>query len=371
MKTESSVRSLVAVSLLSRLNSNLCLPLIERCGGIEGFFLESEKALQALYQESGISPGLFDRQKALKEADLELSAIDKHGIRICSVEDTLYPELLRQCEDAPLVFYYKGTLKAHKKTKYLAVVGTRHSSVRCQEKVDAVIAGLSEMGHHPIVVSGLAYGIDATAHRACLKYGLRTFAVLGHGLHMIYPASHKTLAFSILEAEGAWISEFPCTASTHASNFLRRNRIIAGLCHATLIAESAVKGGAMSTARLALSYNRDVMAFPGRPEDPYSAGCNQLIKENIAALIENAIDVARLLNYRTKTVSPVQTELRFLSDEDKGTRILNLLNKNGDTDIDELAIAIDINGCELQALLLQLELEGKILALPGKRYALK
>lgn len=371
MKAESSVRSLVATSLLPRLNSNLCLPLIERCGGMEGFFLESEKALNALCLENGISTGLFDRRKALIDADSELSAIDKHDIRICSVEDTVYPELLRQCEDAPLVFFYKGTLKARKKTKYMAVVGTRHSSVRCQEKVNAVISGLSGMGHRPIVVSGLAYGIDATAHRACLKYGLRTFAVLGHGLHMIYPASHKTLAHSILESEGAWISEFPCFATTHASNFLRRNRIIAGLCHATLIAESAVKGGAMSTARLALSYNRDVMAFPGRPEDPYSAGCNQLIKENIAALIENAVDVAHLLNYRTKTVAPVQAELRFLSDEDKGIRILNLLNQNGDTDIDELAIAMDINGCELQALLLQLELEGKILALPGKRYALK
>lgn len=371
MKTDSSVRAQIAVSVLPRLNSTLCLPLIERCGGIEGFFQESETALQMLYQEFNISSHLFDRAKALRKADEELEHIDKYEIRICSIEDSLYPELLKQCEDVPLVFYYKGNIQAPEKTKYLAIVGTRHSSVRCQNRVDTVLAELYAMDCKPIIISGLAYGIDASAHRASLKYNLRTFAVLGHGLHMIYPASHKTLARSILEADGALISEFPCTATTHPQNFLKRNRIIAGISHATLIAESAEKGGAMSTAQLALAYNREVMAFAGRPDDKYSAGCNRLIKENVAALVDNGLDIATLLNYPVRPTQPYQTSLDLFDTGDKAQVILKLLEEKGDVHIDELSQLSTIPNGELSALLLELELEQKILALPGKRYAIK
>lgn len=371
MKTNSSARAQVAISLLPRLNSNFCLPLIERCGGIEGYFLENDKALNAVYRELHISTDLFDRGKALREADEELELIDKYDIRLCSIEDGIYPSLLGQCEDAPLVFFYKGDIKFEPETRLLAVVGTRHSSVRCQDKVLSTVEELSQAEQKLVIVSGLAHGIDASAHRASLKYGLRTFAVLGHGLHMIYPASHKKLAENILQAGGALISDFPCTSSVHPSNFLKRNRIIAGLCQATLIAESAEKGGAMSTARLALSYNRDVMAFPGRFDDKYSAGCNKLIKENTAALVENAMDIARILNLKVKKELPRQTDLRLFDDEDKTVIVTACLEKHGDTSMDELIQFLPVPAGELSALLLQLELEGKILALPGKRYALR
>lgn len=370
MKTDSSIHSQVAVSLIPRLNSHFCLPLIEKCGGIEGFFLESETALLRAYQEFNISAGLFDRSKAFQEAERELEQMDKYDIQICSVESSTYPELLRQCEDSPLVFYYKGDIRTSPKAKFLAVVGTRHASCRYLAKVESIISDLCEMGHHPIIVSGLAYGIDASAHRASLKYGLRTFAVLGHGLHMIYPASHKKLAETILASSGALISEFPCTATIHPSNFLRRNRIIAGLCHATLIAESAEKGGAMSTAHLALSYNRDVMAFPGRPDDKYSAGCNRLIKENTAALVDNGTDIAHILNLPVKKSQPTPINLNLFETGDRTHLILTILSEKGDTHIDELCQLTDIPNGEIAALLLQLELEGKILSLPGKRYSL-
>ena len=371
MENESSILSQVAISLMPRLNSNLCLPLIERCGGIEGFFQESEQALQAICREFNISDRLFDRPTALYQAGEELTQIDKYGIRICSIESSNYPMLLRQCEDSPLVFYYKGKLEAPSDTKYLAIVGTRHASKLCEARVETVVAEICSMDHHPLIVSGLAYGIDASAHRASLKHGLRTFAVLGHGLHMIYPASHKTLAELILDADGALISEFPCLMDVHRSNFLKRNRIIAGLCHATLVAESAVKGGAMSTAYTALSYNRDVMAFPGRPEDNYSAGCNQLIKENTAALVENATDVARILNLPLKKPQAIQTSLNFFDAADQEQIVLKILTEKGDLHIDELSKLSAIANNELSALLLQLELENKILSLPGKRYGTK
>lgn len=371
MKIDSSARTQVAVSLIPRLNSNFCLPLFERCGGIEGYFLENDKALNAIYQELNISANLFDRQKALREADKELEQIDKHDIRICSAENNTYPDLLRQCEDAPLVFYYKGNIKTVAKTTFLAIVGTRHASVRCQNKVTSTLDELSQTGHHFIIVSGLAYGIDASAHRASLKSGLRTFAVLGHGLHMIYPASHKKMAENILQADGALISEFPCITSIHPSNFLRRNRIIAGLCHATLIAESAEKGGAMSTAHIASSYNREVMAFPGRSDDKYSAGCNRLIKENIAALVDNATDIIHALNIPLTHIQINQQPPDLFHMNDKTNLLINLIGKKEEITLDELILSTSISQGELSTLLLQLELENKILSLPGKRYTLK
>ena len=371
MKTESCIQAQVAISLIPRLNSNFCLPLIERCGSIQGFFEESDANLNALYKEFQITQNLFDRKTALQNATQELQLMDKHEIRICTIESAFYPELLRQCEDAPLVFFYKGNLHAPEGTKYLAIVGTRHASIRCQHQVESVISELCNMGHFPIIVSGLAYGIDASAHRASLKYGLQTFAVLGHGLHMIYPASHRNLAQSILSGAGALISEFPCTATIHPSNFLKRNRIIAGLCHATLVAESAEKGGAMSTANLALSYNREVMSFPGRPDDKYSAGCNKLIKDNIASLVDNGTDIARTLNYPIHRSAPQQIKLNFFDSNDKTNFLLQLIEEKGEIHIDELGQQTNIPNGELSALLLQLELEGKIVALPGKRFSIR
>lgn len=250
MNRNSSVKARIAISLLPKLNSCIYLPLIERCGGLEGFFLESDQALNQLYRELNIPTDTFNRKTAIQNSEAEIEQLDKHEIQICTIEDGCYPELLRQCADAPLVFFYKGKLKSSPANKYLAIVGTRHASSRCEARVTALVEDLVNLGCRPVLVSGLAYGIDASAHRASLKFGLTTLAVLGHGLHMIYPATHKSMARQILETGGAWISEFPCTANIHPSNFLRRNRIIAGLCHATLVAESAIKGGAMATARL-------------------------------------------------------------------------------------------------------------------------
>ena len=371
MNRNSSVKARIAISLLPKLNSCIYLPLIERCGGLEGFFLESDQALNQLYRELNIPTDTFNRKTAIQNSEAEIEQLDKHEIQICTIEDGCYPELLRQCADAPLVFFYKGKLKSSPANKYLAIVGTRHASSRCEARVTALVEDLVNLGCRPVLVSGLAYGIDASAHRASLKFGLTTLAVLGHGLHMIYPATHKSMARQILETGGAWISEFPCTANIHPSNFLRRNRIIAGLCHATLVAESAIKGGAMATARLAMSYDREVMAFPGRPEDKYSAGCNFLIKENIAALTENATDVAHLLGYPIKKTTLQQTILPNFSDDEQGNTLIQLLSEKGTLHIDELCQLTQRPSSELADILLQLELEGKIIGLAGKKYSLR
>lgn len=370
MGNDSPIRMQVAITLLPKLNSRLYLEFIEKCGGIEGFFYEKEKALHLLYKEFNIKGEKpFDRKTALERAAHELEEMDRHNISLCTVEHHTYPPLLTHCEDAPLAFYYKGKLTTHFGI-YLAIVGTRRASERCRSHIDTLLKELSESGHPFTIVSGLAFGIDASAHQASLKYNISTYAVLGHGLHMIYPASHKHMADKILEQGGALISEFPCCASTLPVNFLQRNRVIAGLCHATLIAESAEKGGAMTTAHLAHSYNREVMAFPGRPEDKLSAGCNRLIKQNIAALVENGSDILQLLGIKAPKPKPLSLP-HFFEAADNESILLKTLTENAGMNIDDLSVYTHISIDELSALLLKLELEEKIISLPGKNYIIK
>ncbi|MCC8174063.1 MAG: DNA-processing protein DprA [Odoribacter sp.] len=266
------------INFLPRINNHAFLPILTDCGGIEGFFKEKDTAFKALLKSTKFKPDKVNRKEALEKAEKELKLIEKFNISICSFEEENYPLLLKECEDAPLVFYYKGQL-ATETYHYLAVVRTRKASDRTCERVNILIQELKESGNSFIIVSGLAFGIDGAAHKAALRHGIKTYAVLGHGLHMIYPAAHKNLSDRILDDGGALISEYPCSVAVTPTNFLQRNRIIAGLSQTLLVAESASKGGAMSTARIAQSYNRDVLAIPGRPEDKMSAGCNLLIKK--------------------------------------------------------------------------------------------
>lgn len=367
MNSDNTLKMQAGITFLPKLNSRLYLPLIEACGGLEGFFLESEAALNALYPAFYLKKDLFDRKQALAMAEKELEYIDRLNIQVCSVEDYQYPFLLQQCEDAPLVFYYKGQLCSDERT-FLAIVGTRKASAPCRLRVESIIGELQRLCPSLVTVSGLAFGIDITAHQASLKYDIPTYAVLGHGLHTLYPASHKNTAEKVLAHGGALISEFPCQSRIFPVNFLQRNRIIAGLCQATFIAESAVKGGAMATARMAQSYSREVVALPGRPEDKMSSGCNLLIKQNIAALVENGEDIARILGIPIRRTEEEQPTL--FSDISEESVILKTLAKQGEISIDDLNRATQIPLPQLSALLTALELQEKVLSLPGNSYAL-
>lgn len=370
MNTDSSVITEIAVTMLPKLNSFLFLPLFERCGGIESFFNERPSALNTLYKEFNIPIDAFDRQSAISKAEQELTKMDRLGIRVCSFEHADYPTRLKQCNDTPLVFFYKGRILQYEPEKCLAIVGTRKASDHCKKQVEQIVQGLSSSKTPTVIVSGLAFGIDITAHNASLKYGLTTYAVLGHGLHTIYPAAHKQIADKIIAEGGTLISEFPTCAPILPINFLQRNRIIAGLCDATILAESAVKGGGMATARMAVSYNRDVMTIPGRPEDKMAAGCNLLIKENLAALVENAEDVARILNIQFKEQPGQQITLNLFPEEDNEKTVVRILTEKNAVNIDELSIYSEISINELAALLMKMELEGTISSLPGKKYML-
>ena len=360
----------VALTQVSRLNSVAYRPLFDRCGGVTGFFRERNEVIGMLLREAHLENVKPERETWLEMGRRELEWMERNGVRCCFVEEGDYPYLLKQCPDAPVTLYYKGTLDDEGMPR-LAVVGTRRASDRVKAKVEHWVEELVQEGYRFTLVSGLAYGIDITGHAAALHQGLRTWAVLGHGLHMVYPAAHRQLAERIVGEGGALVSEYPCTVAVHPGNFLRRNRIVAGMCQATLVAESAVKGGAMATARIALSYNRDVMAFPGRPEDVYSAGCNRLIKENVAALVEDGVDVARVLGYPERREAPRQGVLAFAEEDEGAAAVVAELRKSGDVHADELARATGLDAGRLAVLLLQLELEGKVAALPGQKYALK
>jgi DNA processing protein len=369
--TETLLQKVVALTFIPGLNTVAALPVIRKCSGVEGLFLEKEKTLIRFCAEAGISLKPGARSQALALAEKELPHIEKHAIRICCAEESDYPFLLLQCTDAPFVLYYRGTL-SDPAGKYLAVVGTRRASVRCKSRVHSLLEALAGYAPRPVVVSGLAFGIDISAHLAALEFGFTTYAVLGHGLHKVYPSEHRNTAERILAAGGALISEFPCTGETYKTHFLQRNRIVAGLSHGVLIAESAVQGGAMTTARIGVSYNRDVMAFPGRPEDLYARGCNLLIKFSMAALVEEAGDVAAVLNLtRRKSRRPTAEIPGLFPEDERKAELFALLSERGERALDDLSLLCGIPAGELNVLLLQLQLEGKVIALPGSRYGVR
>ena len=369
MNYENSILTKVAITMAPRLNNALFSPLFQQCGGISGFFEETDQNIEALFRENNLTSIQPERSRWLQMAEQELEVMKKHHIHVRGIEDSNYPRLLKHCADAPLVLFYKGSLEEDD-TKNIAIVGTRKATEMGKKRVDSLLHELADTGYHPNIISGLAYGIDIAAHTACVHYGLKAQAVLGHGLHMVYPASHKNMAEKMLEQGGALISEFPTCAQVLPTNFLQRNRIVAGMSEATLVAESPVKGGAMSTARQALSYNRDVMAIPGRPEDPTFSGCNLLIKQNLAALVENVKDMLRILNWHLLPTGPQQMSLDLFSESNHETLLLETLGKTGEQNIDQLHQLTRIPVHDLSVLLLKLELEGRAMQLPGNCYTL-
>ncbi|MDR1415250.1 MAG: DNA-processing protein DprA [Odoribacteraceae bacterium] len=369
MNDESLQLARVAVAVGQRLNSRLFLGAMERCGGFEGFFRESDRAIQALFDRPGDEELPLARKGWLEEAERELRFMQREGVCCCDVFSPRYPSLLGQCADAPLVIFYKGTLEATGE-KALGVVGTRKASERCKARVELLLKEIAEMRYAPVVVSGLAYGIDAAAHQAALAYGLVTRAVMGHGLHTVYPASHKQLSERIIAQGGCLMSEYSSRATVLPVNFLQRNRLVAGMSNALLVAESAVKGGAMSTARRAFEYNREVLAFPGRPEDALSAGCNFLIKMNVASLATETEDVLRALGWEARVATAFQTSLDLFAEPEREGKIVTTLREQGEMHVDQLSVLAGIPVAELTPLLLKMELEGVVMPLPGNRFAL-
>lgn len=300
-----------------------------------------------------------------ERAEAELKFTETKNIQILPYWDAAYPFRLRACTDAPVLLYYAGNADLNA-DRVMGIVGTRNASDYGKQIVDELIETLQE--EHVLIVSGLAYGIDIAAHKACLKKNIQTIGVVGHGLDRIYPYAHKEVAKKMIQ-NGGLLTEFMSETLPDRQNFPKRNRIVAGMIDVLVVVETALDGGALITAMLADGYNKDVVAYPGNIHHKYSQGCHHLIKTNRAALVENGNDILDFLNWSKKeTKSNPQRELFIeLSPEEK--LIYDALAKS-ELGIDELTIAVQLSPSVLAGCLLNLEFQGLIASLPGKRFKL-
>jgi DNA processing protein len=369
METPENLAHKIAISLIPGIGAITARNLIAYVGSVEGVFQEKEKNLLKIPGVGEVNAQRVVRQNVLERARKEVDYILKNNIQTFFYLDENYPTRLKNCSDAPIILYFKGNAILNER-RIISIVGTRNATNYGKDICDELIRSFSERGYPILVVSGLAYGIDVHAHKACLKYNIPTVGVFAHGLDDIYPALHAPIAAKMLE-NGGLISDFVSETKIDRQNFLRRNRIIAGLADATVIVESAEKGGALVTADIANSYNRDVFAFPGRSHDAFSRGCNKLIKFNEAVLVENAADIEKAMNWDVKTSSTriFQTSMFFESSPEE-QKLIDLL-KAGDRFVDEITMETQMPMSKVSAMLLGLEFKGLVISLPGKMYRLK
>ncbi len=360
---------LMALTLVPGVGDKKAKVLLQHFEQPKEIFKASKKKLKEV---QGIGDDIIEHIKkfdAWQKVDNEIKFAEKHHIQILTQYNNTYPNKLLAYADMPLVLYYRGEADLNAK-KAISIVGTRSASDYGKLLTDNFVTASSK--HDITIISGMAYGIDAVAHKASVKVNVPTIGVLAHGLDRIYPAEHKLLAKEILQAGGGLLTEFMSGSKPDKHNFPKRNRIVAGLCDALVVAETGVKGGSMLTAHYGIAYKKTIAAFPGRVTDKNSMGCNALIKNNIAHLVHNAQDVFELMKWsNTTTHNPnkLQRSLFYELTDDE-TCIIQLLEKHGAMQIDALYDAIDLSPSKIANLLLSLELKTLIQSLPGKKYQL-
>ena len=306
------------------------------------------------------------RNACLEKAKRELDFIYNNHIRVAYFLDDDYPARLLQASDAPILLYSIGECNLNA-SRIVSVVGTRHATDYGRRFCNTLMSDLAQVLPDVVIVSGLAFGIDIAAHRASLKYGLRTVGVQARGLNKIYPSQHRNDAAAIVKQGGAIVSDYTSQDDVHKGNFVARNRIIAALSDCTVVVESANKGGALITANIAASYNRDVLAVPGRITDEYSKGCNRLIMNNQAAVITSADDLLKAMNWQS--VAPKQVELELfpkLSAEEQ--IIVDTIRNMGDAHINSITQQLGMPVYKVMSALVELECRGIVASLPGCRY---
>ena len=353
----------IALTLIKGIGPITARNLIAHFGVVEKIFSAKKADLQRFGKIGEILLDNSIKNEAIKRAEEEILFIKKHNIKIHTILDKTYPYRLKECEDAPIVLYSLG--KADLNSGYfLAMVGTRNVTPYGREICSKFVSELSVNQQGTTIVSGLAYGVDACAHKAALAEKLPTIAVVAHGLDTIYPAQHKSLAQKIIESGGAIVTEYPTKTKPEAGNFVQRNRIIAGLCDATIIVESAAKGGALLTASAANSYNRDVFAFPGRIDDDFSAGCNNLIKANQAAMVTSAADIENFMGWK-KGAAKEQTLFTDLTDEER--KIVEILHQEP-MNANDLSRKMQISVQKMISTLIMMEFKGLVKMMTGNIY---
>lgn len=343
--------------------------LIQLVGDEEAVFKEKPHRLQAIPRLSRRTIEEIRNPEVMRRAERELEFVINNNIQLLFFTEPNYPQRLNQCIDAPLLLFVKGNADLNQE-KVISIVGTRNATrygeVFCREFIKEISARLPGI----LIISGLAYGIDITAHRAALLNGCSTAGVLAHGLDRIYPSMHRQTAVEMLK-RGALLTEFPSNTNPDKHNFVKRNRIVAGMADAVLVMESGVKGGSLTTADIANSYCREVFALPGRVDDKMSTGCNRLISDNKAELLHSATQFLSHMGWETpeKKSPPVQKELfHDLTAEEE--QICNILEQNGTMQVNSMTISLNMPITELFLTLLELEVKSVVESLPGGMYRL-
>ena len=359
----------IALSMVPGIGGVLARNLIAYTGNIEAIFKEPLKNLVKIPGIGEINAKRIRDNENRKHAEREIQFIEKNNITTYFYTDKNYPRRLKNCHDAPILFYSKGKLNLDEQ-QVVSIVGTRNSTEYGKKICEELIFNFAERNYNVLIVSGLAYGIDIIAHKAALKNKIQTIGVLGHGLDKLYPSLHAETARK-MEDCGGLVTDFPSHTKIDPQNFIRRNRIIAGLADATVVIESAEKGGALITAEIASSYNRDVFAFPGRADDTFSRGCNLLIRNNSANLIQGIDDIEFFMGWETESKKPAFQQQLFIDLSPVEEKVVKLLQENGEMFIDQISTEMEMPGSKVSTLLLNLEFKNVLIALPGKMYKLK
>lgn len=354
----------IALTLVQNVGHVTAKSLLARFGTPEAIFSAGREELLQVEGIGTVTAGQILRTDALVLAEKQLELIVKHQIEPLFYTDERYPKRLKRCYDAPVVLYYRGTADLNH-PRIISIVGTRMATsyglMLCEQLAETL------RHYNVLIVSGLAYGIDVAIHKQSLLQGIPTVGVLGHGLDRLYPSVHRNTANEMLK-NGGLLTEFPMYTNPEKENFPQRNRIIAGISDVTLVVEAALKGGALITAEIANSYNRDVYAFPGRTTNQYSEGCNFLIKTNRAGLIGHPRDLAYYMGWEAETaMKPLRQTSMAIGLSAQETAVMKVL-ESASLRIDELAIQAGIQQSKLAIHLLNLEIKGLIVSLPGNVY---
>jgi DNA processing protein len=338
--------------------------LLANFGSAEEIFKTKTNQIAAIDGVGSVLLKNIKDKSVFEKANQELQFIIKNNIKTSFFQDENYPERLKHCIDSPVLIFSSGNINL-KNRKIISIVGTRQITSYGIEFCKNLIEDLAPLD--PIIVSGFAYGVDIVAHQFAMENKLQTIGVLAHGLNQIYPKTHKKY-MSKMEENGGFITEFWSSTNPDKENFVRRNRIVAGMTEATIVIESADRGGSLITANLANDYNRDVFAVPGRVTDKYSQGCNQLIKIQKANVLTSAADLIYILNWDIENKSkPVQKQL-FVDLELEEQKIYDYLLKNGKELLDIIALQCEFPIYKISGMLLNMELKGVIRPLPGKLF---
>ncbi|MFN0214717.1 MAG: DNA-processing protein DprA [Saprospiraceae bacterium] len=362
-----SLQHQIALMFVPQIGAVTAKILVSYCGSAEAVFRSSKRDLQKIPGIGNTTVNaIVSALEPLKRAEREIAFMEQHNVHSVFYTDERYPARLRQCQDSPALFFFKGSsLSVFEAPRVIAIIGTRQPSEHGKALCEELVEGL--LDYNVVIVSGLAFGVDVAAHRKASAIGIPNVGVLGNGLGSIYPSQHRSVALRIIE-NGGLVSEYAHDAKPDREHFPMRNRIISGLSDVVLVVETANSGGSMITVQYAERQGREIFAVPGRPHDIKSMGCNMLLKTERAKLAESAADIAERMQWGEPGKSkPTQTQL-FLDLSPSEALLIRIIREKPEIPIDQLTQHSQLSPGELASNILALEFKGIIRTLPGKRY---